>query len=33
MDLSMKENHGHRKQIDGCQGEERVGRDALGVWG
>ena len=35
MNLSKKQKqiHKHREQTCGCQGEDRKGRDGVGVWG
>ena len=33
MNLSMKQNHGHREQTGGCQGGGAWGRDGVGGWG
>ena len=35
MNLSMKrkQNHGHREQTGGCQGEGGLERVGAGVWG
>ena len=32
MNLSMKQNQGHREQTGGCQGGGGWGRVGLGVW-
>ena len=33
MNLSMKQNQGHREQTGGCKGGQRWNRFGLGVWG
>ena len=37
MNLSMKQNHGHREQsakvVGGCQGKGFLGRNIVGGWG
>ena len=32
MNLPMKQNHVHREQTGGCQGEGGRGRDGQGAW-
>jgi len=31
--MKQKENHGHREQIDGCQGGGGWERNGVGGWG
>ena len=33
MNLSLKQNHGHREQTGGCQSGGGWGRDGMGGWG
>ena len=33
MNLSKKQNHGHREQTGGCQGKRGWGKDGVGGWG
>ena len=32
LSMKQKQNHGHREQTGGCQGERGWGRDGVGGW-